>query len=228
MRVLYNQLSMVRDGFFYAFGLGLVAAALWYLTMPIWLVAFPIVLAVFFLWFFRDPNRTIPQGVGQIVSPGDGVVTEAEWIETVSGSRLRLSIFLNVFDVHVNRSPVGGVVKFSEFRKGEFKNAMNPESVLHNEQTLVTIDAGDYEVSFKQIAGLLARRIVCNLRVGDRVERGQRIGLIKFGSRVDVLMPAAADLKVKTGSRVKGGSTVLAVLHKVSGQVTNAESAVVT
>ena len=99
---------MVRDGFFYALGLGVVAAALWYLNMPIALVAMPIILAVFFLWFFRDPNRTIPQAPGQIVSPGDGVVTEAEWIETISGSRLRLSIFLNVFDVHVNRSPVGG------------------------------------------------------------------------------------------------------------------------
>jgi len=203
---------MVRDGFLYALGLGAVSAALWYMNMPIWLTALPIVLAVFFLWFFRDPNRTIPQGVGQIVSPGDGVVTEAEWIETINGSRLRLSIFLNVFDVHVNRAPVGGTVKVCEFRKGQFMNAMKPESVLNNEQTLITIDAGGYEVSFKQIAGLLARRIVCNLKVGDQVERGQRIGLIKFGSRVDVLIPAEANLKVKTGSRVKGGSTVLAVL----------------
>jgi phosphatidylserine decarboxylase len=204
---------MVRDGYFYALGLGIVAAALWYLSMPAALVALPILLAAFFLWFFRDPDREIPQGVGQIVSPGDGVVTDAEWIETVGGSRLRLSIFLNVFDVHVNRSPVSGVVKVCEFRKGGFMNAMNPESVLNNEQTLVTIDAGGYEVGFKQIAGLLARRIVCNLKVGDRVERGQRVGLIKFGSRVDVLMPAAADLKVKTGSRVKGGLTVLAVVQ---------------
>ena len=206
---------MVRDGFFYALGLGIVAAALWYLNMPIALVVLPIVLAAFFLWFFRDPNRKIPQSAGQIVSPADGVVTEAEWIETVSGSRLRLSIFLNVFDVHVNRSPVSGVVKVCDFRKGGFMNAMNPESVLNNEQTLITIDAGGYEVGFKQIAGLLARRIVCNLKVGDRVERGQRMGLIKFGSRVDVLMPAAVNLKVKTGSRVKGGSTVLAVLHEL-------------
>ena len=203
---------MVRDGFFYALGLGVVAAVLWFLKMPIALVALPIVLAAFFLWFFRDPARTIPQGVGEIVSPGDGLVTEAEWIETTSGSRLRLSIFLNVFDVHVNRSPVSGIVKVAEFREGQFMNAMKAESVLHNEQTLVVIDAGGYDVSFKQIAGLLARRIVCNVKVGDRVERGQRIGLIKFGSRVDVLMPAEADLKVKTGSRVRGGSTVLAVM----------------
>ena len=218
---------MVRDGYFYALGLGVVAAALWYVNMPIWLWAVPIVLAAFFLWFFRDPERVIPQSAGQVVSPGDGVVTEAEWIETVSGSRLRLSIFLNVFDVHVNRAPVGGVVTVCEFRKGEFMNAMKPESVLQNEQTLITIDAGGYEVSFKQIAGLLARRIVCNLKVGDRVERGQRIGLIKFGSRVDVLIPAAANLKVKTGSRVKGGSTVLAVLPELPSEAKLAETAVV-
>ena len=218
---------MVRDGFFYALGLGVVAAALWYLNMPTALVALPIILAAFFLWFFRDPKRTIPQAPGQIVSPGDGVVTEAEWIETLSGSRLRLSIFLNVFDVHVNRAPVGGVVTVCEFRKGEFMNAMKAESVLNNEQTLITIDAGGYEVSFKQIAGLLARRIVCNLKVGDRVERGQRMGLIKFGSRVDVLIPAAANLKVKTGARVKGGSTVLAVLPELKAQVKSAATAVV-
>ena len=105
-----------------------------------------------------------------------------------------------------------------EFRKGGFMNAMKPESVLNNEQTLIVIDAGGYEVSFKQIAGLLARRIVCKLKVGDRVERGQRVGLIKFGSRVDVLMPAEANLKVKTGSRVKGGSTVLAVIPSAGGE----------
>src|ERR1700754_2107533 len=154
---------MVRDGFFYALGLGAVAAALWYLNMPWWLVAIPIVLAMFFLWFFRDPNRTIPQAPGQVVSPGDGKVTDAEWIETVSGSKLRLSIFLNVFDVHVNRAPIAGTVKVVEYREGRYMNAMDPESVLHNEQTLIIIDAGNYQVSFKQIAGLLARRIVCNI-----------------------------------------------------------------
>jgi phosphatidylserine decarboxylase len=201
---------MVRDGYFYALGLAAVAAILWKLTGSYSLTAIPLVLAAFFLWFFRDPAREIPAGAGQIVSPADGVVTEAEWIETVAGSRLRLSIFLSVFDVHVNRSPVAGTVKIVELREGGFQNAMKPESVLTNEQTLVVIDAGGYDVGFKQIAGLLARRIVCNVKVGDTVARGQRVGLIKFGSRVDVLMPAEANLKVKMGSRVKGGSTVLA------------------
>jgi phosphatidylserine decarboxylase len=217
---------MVRDGFYYAIGLGAVAVVLWWLAMPVVLVVLPIILAAFFLWFFRDPNRVIPQAPGQIVSPGDGLVTEAEWIETTSGSRLRLSIFLNVFDVHVNRSPVSGTVKVVEFRPGEFLNAMKPESVLHNEQTLVVIDAGDYDVSFKQIAGLLARRIVCNVKVGDRVERGQRVGLIKFGSRVDVLLPAEAELRVKTGMRVRGGSTVLAVIAQTDGKPIDSASVV--
>ena len=206
------ELLMVRDGYFYGLGLGVVAVILWTLTHSYGLVSLPIVLALFFLWFFRDPKRVIPTAPGLVVSPGDGLVTEAEWVELVSGNYLRVSIFLSVFDVHVNRSPVSGVVKLAELRPGQFLNAMKAESVLHNEQTLVVIDAGGYEVSFKQIAGLLARRIVCPLKAGDRVERGQRVGLIKFGSRVDVLLPAAAELKVKQGMRVRGGSSVLAVI----------------
>jgi phosphatidylserine decarboxylase len=219
---------MVKDGFFYAIGFGVVAAILWQFTASIGLAAIPVVLALFFLWFFRDPRRTIPQGAGLIVSPADGVVTEADWVETKSGSRLRLSIFLNVFNVHVNRSPITGTVVACEHRKGQFLNAMNKDSAVLNEQTLIVVDGGAYEVSFKQIAGLLARRIVCNLKVGDKVERGARMGLIKFGSRVDVLMPADVDLRVSKGDRVVGGSTVLAVLSEEAeafGKVARAVSA---
>lgn len=218
---------MVRDGFFYALGLGVVAYVLYVVTHSHILMAVPLVLAAFFLWFFRDPPRTIPAEPGKIVSPADGMVTEAEWIETTTGSRLRLSIFLSVFDVHVNRSPVSGIVRTVEFRKGKFMNALKPESVLNNEQTLVVIDAGGYEVSLKLIAGLLARRIVCNLKAGDRVERGQRIGLIKFGSRVDVLLPAEANLRVKTGSRVRGGASVLAELPESTTRQNLSATAVV-
>jgi len=218
---------MVRDGYFYALGLGIVAVILWVLTSPA-LAALPVVLAIFFLWFFRDPERVIPAGPGDIVSPGDGVVTQSEWIETSGGSRLRLSIFLNVFDVHVNRSPVAGTVKAVEYREGDFLNAMKPESVILNEQTMVVIDAGGFEVSYKQIAGLLARRIVCDVKVGDRLERGQRVGMIKFGSRVDVLMPAEAVPQVKLGTRVKGGSTILAVLPQSVGDASKVAAAVVS
>jgi phosphatidylserine decarboxylase len=191
------------------------------------LTALPVLLAVFFLWFFRDPDRVVPTGPGVIVSPADGVVTEAEWIETAAGTRLRLSIFLNIFDVHVNRAPVGGTVRAVEYREGGFMNAMKPESVMTNEQTLVVIDAGDCEISYKQIAGLLARRIVCTVKPGDRVERGQRVGMIKFGSRTDVLIPAEAVLKVKRGARVSGGSTILAVLPETVEEAVMVEAAVV-
>jgi phosphatidylserine decarboxylase len=203
---------MVRDGFLYAIGLGVVAALVWSLTQSVAIASLPVILAVFFLWFFRDPERVVPAGPGEIVSPADGVVTASEWIETSAGSRLRLSIFLNVFDVHVNRAPVAGTVKAVEYRQGHFMNAMKPESVLENEQTLVVIDAGGYDISYKQIAGLLARRIVCTVKVGDRIRRGQRVGMIKFGSRVDILMPADAVPRVKIGTRVQGGASILAVL----------------
>jgi phosphatidylserine decarboxylase len=225
---LYNDQDMVRDGFFYALGLVVVATLLWLLTRSAALTSLPVLLAVFFLWFFRDPERAVPTGPGEIVSPADGVVTEAEWIETSGGSRFRLSIFLNIFDVHVNRAPVAGTVKVVEHREGDFLNAMKPESVLLNEQTLVVLDAGGYEVSYKQIAGLLARRIVCTVKVGDRVERGQRVGIIKFGSRVDVLMPADAVPRVKSGSRVSGGSTILAVLPQPVGDAVKLAAAAVS
>jgi phosphatidylserine decarboxylase len=203
---------MVKDGYLYGLGLLVVAAVVWFTTGSIWLILLPVVLALFFLWFFRDPERVIPQGAGLIVSPADGLVTEAEWVETTAGSRLRVSIFLNVFNVHVNRNPISGTVKVVDYRKGGFMNAMNPESVLANEQTMIVIEGDGYEVAFKQIAGLLARRIVCNLKAGDRVVRGTRMGLIKFGSRCDVLMPAEANLRVKVGTKVTGGLTVLAAL----------------
>jgi len=136
----------------------------------------------------------------------------AEVIETEEGPRTRITIFLNVFNVHVNRVPVGGTVELVEYKEGKFLNAMRPDSAVHNEQTMIAINTGDYVVVFKQIAGLLARRIVCNLNAGDRVVRGQRMGLIKFGSRTDVLLPTSATIRVKPGDHVKGGSSILAAM----------------
>jgi phosphatidylserine decarboxylase len=176
-----------------------------------WSIA-PVLLAAFFLWFFRDPERTIPTGPGLIVSPGDGLVTETASIQTPQGPRQRISIFLSVFDVHVNRSPIGGVLTSVRYQKGQYLNAMNPDSADRNEQNIATVSGEGMEVTFKQIAGLLARRIVFNLKVGDTVERGQRVGLIKFGSRVNVIVPAETVLRVKAGQRVKGGSSVLAAM----------------
>lgn len=208
----YNRLAMVRDGLYYGAALVVVAVIVWFATQMVALTIIPVLLAAFFLWFFRDPARRIPEGEGIIVSPADGKVEEADWIETTSGSRVRVTIFLSVFDVHVNRVPSEGVVSLVEYREGQFINALKPESAVHNEQTMVTIEAPNYTVSFKQIAGLLARRIVCELKPGDRVQRGQRMGMIKFGSRVDVLMPASVELRVKAGDHVAGGSSVLGVM----------------
>ena len=126
------------------------------------------------------------------MSPGDGLVTETVTHRHAEGPRQRISIFLSVFDVHVNRSPIGGVLSRVHYQKGQYLNAMNPASAERNEQNVVTVRGEGFDVTFKQIAGLLARRIVFNYAEGDTVERGQRVGLIKFGSRVDVLMPAEA------------------------------------
>jgi phosphatidylserine decarboxylase len=211
---------MVRDGYIYALVFLVVAAFCNIFTGSFWLCLIPLLLAAFFLWFFRDPHRAIPTGNGLIVSPGDGRVTETASIATPEGTLQRISIFLSVFDVHVNRAPIGGTVSRVQYQRGQFLNAMNPASAERNEQNVVTLrgqgaDAG-FEITFKQIAGLLARRIACRCATGQTVERGQRVGLIKFGSRVDVLLPANAELRVKVGDRVKGGASVLAAVSSVA------------
>ncbi len=201
---------MVRDGYIYGLSLLAVAVVLAWATGS-WAWGIPaVLLAAFFLWFFRDPQRTIPTGPGLIVSPADGLVTEAVILDTPAGQRQRVSIFLNVFNVHVNRSPIGGVLTSVRYQKGKYLNAMNSESADRNEQNVATVQGDGIEIVFKQIAGLLARRIVFVPREGDLLERGQRVGLIKFGSRTDVILPVDAILHVKVGQKVKGGSSILA------------------
>ena len=202
---------MVRDGYLYGLALLAVAALLWFFTGTWGWAVVPLLLAAFFLWFFRDPRRSIPQEPGLIVSPADGKVTEVARIATPDGDRIRLSIFLSVFDVHVNRSPVAGVLREVRYRKGQFLNAMNPVCAECNEQNLAVVDSAEgYQVSFIQIAGLLARRIVFNKRPGDTLARGERVGLIKFGSRTDVILPATAEPLVRKGDRVRGGASIIA------------------
>jgi phosphatidylserine decarboxylase len=203
---------MVRDGYLYAAPLIAAAVLIGWLTNPAWAI-FPLVLAAFFLWFFRDPERTIPQEVGAVVSPGDGKVTDVSPVTSGSEKLTRISIFLSVFNVHVNRSPIAGTIREVRYQRGKYLNAMNRASAEENEQNIVTVEGDGQTVVFKQIAGLLARRIVFYPKVGDRLERGQRVGLIKFGSRVDVLFDATAALQVKVGDRVQGGASVLAHLQ---------------
>jgi len=167
-------------------------------------------LAVFFLWFFRDPQRVVPAEAGLVVSPADGKVTDVSTTQLNGKPCTRISIFLNVFDVHVNRSPITGVIKSSVYKPGKYINAMDATSAEANEQNVVTVEGDGLTVVFKQIAGLLARRIVFNHKPGDMLVRGQRVGLIKFGSRTDVILPQPSEVKVQIGDRVKGGSSVLA------------------
>lgn len=201
---------MVRDGYYYASGMAVAALVVWWLAGP-WFALAPLVLAVFFLQFFRDPERAVPAFAGAIVSPADGKVTDISTV-FVNGTPLtRISIFLNIFDVHVNRSPIAGVVRAADYRRGKFLNAMDSASAEHNEQNVVTVEGEGQTVVFKQIAGVLARRIVFTKAVGDKVARGERVGMIKFGSRVDVLLRPEVALQVKMGDRVRGGADVLAV-----------------
>jgi phosphatidylserine decarboxylase len=203
---------MVRDGYFYALALVVAAILVGWLTQPAWALA-PLLLAVFFLWFFRDPERAIPDAPGAVVSPADGKVTDVSAVTVDGEKKVRISIFLSVFDVHVNRSPIAGIVRDVRYQHGKFLNAMNQASAEHNEQNIVSVGGEGQTVVFKQIAGLLARRIVFHPKVGDQLERGQRVGLIKFGSRVDVQLDSTAVPQVKVGDRVRGGASVLAYLQ---------------
>jgi len=203
--------SMVRDGYIYAAGCLLASVIVGLLAS--WPSAVPVLLfGAFFLWFFRDPEREIPTIPGAVVSPGDGKVTDVSVVTSDGISRQRISIFLSVFDVHVNRSPIAGVIRDVRYQRGKFLNAMGANSAEENEQNIVTVDREGRTVIFKQIAGLIARRIVFNFKVGDHLACGQRVGLIKFGSRVDVLVDRDAAIRVKVGDRVRGGATLLAVL----------------
>ena len=198
---------MVRDGYLYAAGLGGAAVACGALLEP-WTAAPWVLAALFCLYFFRDPERAIPDGP-VCVSPADGKIVQ---VRAEPDGRTRISIFLNVFDVHVNRSPIAGRVVSVKYSRGGFRMAHRERASAENEQNTLVIDGGEAgpSVEFSQIAGLIARRIVCVKRAGDLVEKGERIGLIKFGSRVDVLLGAEWDLAVQSGDRVAGGSSVLA------------------
>jgi phosphatidylserine decarboxylase len=197
---------MVLDGILYAIGsigAGLLVA---WLTVPLAATPF-FVFAIFCLYFFRDPDREIPSGA-VAVSPADGKVMAL--VPDPGTGTVRLSIFLNVFDVHVNRTPIGGVIKDVQYKKGQFLVASREIASAENEQNTVTVEGDGTRVIFKQIAGLIARRIVFNKKPGDTVAKGERIGLMKFGSRMDVIFGPEWEVLVKPGERVTAGSTIIA------------------
>jgi phosphatidylserine decarboxylase len=215
---------MVRDGYYYGLVMLGAAVLVGWLASPLWAVV-PVLLAAFFLWFFRDPDRVIPADDGAVVSPADGKVTDVSTVMLNGKPVQRISIFLNVFNVHVNRSPVAGVIRGVRYQTGKYLNAMNALSAEQNEQNTVTVEGDGHTVTFKQIAGLLARRIVFTKKIGDTVARGERVGLIKFGSRVDVLLETPAEVGVKVGDHVKGGSSILAFQTSGPKELTGAAAA---
>jgi phosphatidylserine decarboxylase len=202
---------MVKDGIYYGIAFSAAGALLWYLIQPAF--AAPLfVLALFCLYFFRDPDRAIPDGP-VAVSPADGKVVAIVGDGTGAEST-RISIFLNIFDVHVNRAPIAGKIASVEYTKGQFLVASREDASSQNERNTVTIvGSGGGEstsVRFAQIAGLIARRIVFYKKLGDTVAKGERVGLIKFGSRVDIFLGPEWEIKVRSGERVSGGSSILA------------------
>jgi phosphatidylserine decarboxylase len=184
----------------------------------LWLAAFVLLLlALWVAYFFRDPERTGERGARLVVSPADGkliMITEVDEPSFIGGRALRMSIFMNVFNVHVNRYPVDGIVKYVHYNKGKFFNAAAEKSSLENEQMSVGIETGRHRVLVRQIAGLIARRIVTYSKLGEIVKQGDRMGIIRFGSRVDVFIPVASTLRGKVGDITVAGVTILAELPK--------------
>jgi phosphatidylserine decarboxylase len=198
------KVPMVADGIYYAVALSAAGAVITYFTRG-WFAIPLFAIALFCLYFFRDPDRAIPDGP-VAVSPADGKVVH---IRTTAGST-RISIFLNIFDVHVNRAPVAGKITDVHYTKGQFLVASREDASAENERNVFTIASEGSTVMFSQIAGLIARRIVCYKKIGDVVAKGERVGLIKFGSRVDVFLGSEWEIAVQTGQRVSCGSSILA------------------
>jgi phosphatidylserine decarboxylase len=200
---------MVKEGYYFGLPLLLVGGAAFFLHWRIaaYLLLF---LALFVFSFFRDPDRVIPSEPGAIVSPGDGRVVVVQDEDYAGKPGKRVSIFLAVWNVHVNRSPEAGRVTKMEYRPGKFLAAMRANASAENEQNIFTLSTDAGELVFKQIAGLIARRVVSWKKAGDIVARGERIGLVRFGSRVDLWVPQQAEILVKVGQHVKGGSSLLA------------------
>ena len=214
-------MSFAREGLAFILIAALIAAggyaaALTRRSWPLWLLAFLLTLvALWVAYFFRDPERTGARGAQLIIAPADGkvvMVTEVDEPTFVHGRATRVSIFMNVFNVHVNRYPVSGTVRYVHRNPGKFLNAAAEASSLENEQTSVGLETDGQRILVRQIAGLIARRIHTYSREGERVEQGERMGLIRFGSRVDVFFPVTSRVQVKVGQTTIAGTTILAEL----------------
>ena len=214
-------MNFAREGWGFIVTATLIAAAAFGVALakrswPLWLVAFALtIIALWVASFFRDPQRPGERGDRIVIAPADGkvvMITDVDEPTFMRGRAKRVSIFMNVFNVHVNRYPVSGVIRYVERKSGRFMNAASEESSLENEQASVGIESGGRRLLVRQIAGLIARRIVTDGRDGEQVHQGERMGLIRFGSRVDVFVPAGSALRVKVGDITFAGVTVIADL----------------
>jgi phosphatidylserine decarboxylase len=215
-------MSFAREGISFIVIAALIAAggfgvAIMRRSWPLWLVAFALTLiALWVAYFFRDPQRIGERGERLVIAPADGkvvMITEVDEPTFMKERAKRISIFMNVFNVHVNRYPVSGIVRLVERKPGRFMNAGAEEASMQNEQTSIGIEVGSTHILVRQIAGLIARRIVTDAKDGEHVQQGERMGLIRFGSRVDVFLPASAALRVKVGDVTYAGASVIAELR---------------
>jgi phosphatidylserine decarboxylase len=198
---------IVKDAFVFLIPLLVLTLGAFALGMPVTAI-FLLLLSAFVAFFFRNPQRTIPEDPKVIVSPADGRIVKVERVGNVT----KLSIFLSIFNVHVNRSPISGRIEAMDYKPGRFRAAFNHAASVENERNIIMLSQGSTKLVFTQIAGVIARRIVCWKRVGDSVEKGELVGLIRFGSRVDVLFPAGTEVTVQIGDRVRGGSSPIGVI----------------
>lgn len=196
---------MVSDAYKFAVPLAAIGIVLVWMHLPYGAAPF-FILAAFVCYFFRNPERVIPDGANLVVSPADGKIVK---ISRKEDGEQTVSIFLSIFNVHVNRSPISGELEEFEYKRGRFKVAYDEEASKINEQNILTISGQGIRVTVKQVAGLIARRVVCWKKKGHSIQRGELIGLIRFGSRVDVVLPGHVKLLVKLGDNVQGGSSVL-------------------
>lgn len=204
-----TPVRMVKEGYFFGLPLLVLAGLAFFLHWNV-AAAAVVFLALFVFSFFRDPDRVIPAELGAVVSPADGRVVVVTEEENAGRPGQRVSIFLAIWNVHVNRAPASGNIAKMDYRPGKFLAAMRERASFENEQNVFTLSTESGEMVFKQIAGLIARRVVSWKKQGEQVIRGERIGLVRFGSRVDVWLPKGAEILVKIGEDVKGGSSVIA------------------
>ena len=219
------RLPIAREGWPFILPLlGLAAVGLAIVPPGGWVL---LAVAAFVAYFFRDPERSIPTTPGLLLAPADGkvVAVSPQATSPAPPSETVVSVFLSVLDVHVNRAPMAGVVEDVHYQPGKFLPAFRADASVINEQNSVTFQDGSTRVVVKQIAGILARRIVCRVKAGDQVSAGERFGLIRFGSRVDILIPPEFTVHVRLGQRIRGGESVIASQQSLSAPSTHAAEA---